>query len=282
MINCTDTIKLNNGEKLKNIRYCDLRPWSLENNIYHVYLNSSEDILVAKDKTSASSGILLGVHSLIKPEIFQQFPLGVFALHASLLPQLKGWSPLNWAILLGFKETGVTLFKLVKEMDAGPIVSQQKFSILESDYISDLIQKSYTAINECFGVFTEKLFLNTLTCTEQDAEKSTFCLQRREEDSRINWRESAESIIRLIKASSIPYFGAFSILNGKKVRIFRAKKGKLAVSGRPGQIFKFSKDMNFHIMCKDHCIEIEDYLVERESNTKQFLLNSINHTFDVF
>ncbi|MAP24501.1 MAG: hypothetical protein CMM87_03100 [Rickettsiales bacterium] len=257
-------ISSKSGESQKIHRYVNLEQWAIERNLPHLVYNNQADLLAAQKKFSSSTLLLAGYHFIIPKKIIDQFSSGIYAMHASLLPQLRGWSPLNWAIILGFRNTGVSLFKVDEGMDSGPIFMQKKISIGSDTYISDLITSSFDKYKEILDVFIDQLDKNSIRCKKQDLRKSSFCLRRSESDSKIDWSRSVDDVLRVIRASSEPYFGAFSFLKGEKIRILRAHRDSDIVYGHPGQIYKTSKDSFYGVCCKDGGILLEklssDYL----------------------
>ena len=164
------------------------------------------------------------------PEIVWDMPpLGTINLHGSLLPQYRGAAPINWAVINGEKETGVTTFKLQHQIDTGNILLQEKITIEESD----------TA-----GTMHDKLMetgANLLLRTIQNLEKGTLKEIHQPsvmdnsnelkhapkiftETCEINWSENVDSIYNFIRGLS-PFPAAFTFLDGKKLKIFSADKG---------------------------------------------------------
>ncbi len=173
--------------------------------------------------------------NMIKEEILNMPRLGAFNMHGSLLPKYRGRAPINWAVLNGEKETGVTLHHMVKKADAGDIVDQEKVPIGPEDTAKDVFSKCVPAARLVLTRQLEVLSEGTAPRRKQDESQATYFGGRKPEDGRINWTESAESIYNLIRAVTQPYPGAFTTVGGKKLFIWWAKP-VAGQEGKPGQI----------------------------------------------
>lgn len=144
-----------------------------------------------------------------------------YGLHASLLPDYSGGAPLVWALINGETETGITLFQMDDGVDSGPIVSQQAIPILKTDTIATLYQRA-----ECAGLGLLLPFLSTIG-REQVSLRPQFhpnrriVPQRQPDDGQIDWRLTSIEIDRFVRAQTDPYPGAFSVIDKKRIGIFR-------------------------------------------------------------
>jgi len=173
--------------------------------------------------------------NMIKEEILAIPRLGAFNMHGSLLPKYRGRVPINWAVLHGEKETGVTLHYMVKRADAGDIVDQQAVPIGPEDTAQDVFRKAVKAARLVLERRIDDLAAGTAPRRKQDESLATYFGGRKPEDGRIDWTQDADRIYNLIRAVTHPYPGAFSLFGGKKLFIWRARavKGK---RGRPGEV----------------------------------------------
>lgn len=156
------------------------------------------------------------------PEVVWSMPaLGTFNLHASLLPQYRGAAPINWAIINGEKETGVTTFFLKHEIDTGSVIFQEKETILDTDDVGSLYERLMHK--------GAHLVLKTV----QAIEHGDYPLQPQGESSEIkhapkifketceiNWNQPSKKIIDLVRGLS-PYPAAWTKLNDKVYKIFK-------------------------------------------------------------
>jgi methionyl-tRNA formyltransferase len=173
--------------------------------------------------------------TMIREEILNIPRLGAFNMHGSLLPKYRGRVPINWAILHGEKETGVTLHHMVKRADAGDIVDQEAVSILPDDTARDVFNKAVKAARLVLERRLDALLKGIAPRRAQDESQATTFGGRKPEDGRIDWTQSAEKIYNLVRAVTHPYPGAFTDVNGKRLLIWWARPLKDS-GGKPGQV----------------------------------------------
>jgi len=164
-------------------------------------------------------------------------PMGALNLHGSLLPKYRGRVPVNWVLVNGETETGVTLHYMVKEPDAGDIVDQTSVPISFYDTSRSLFDKVNAAGVELFRRNLPAVLDGTNARTPQDHSKATYFGGRRPEDGKIGWAKSATAIYNLVRAVTRPYPGAFTHLpGGGKLTIWWAAPAKEdAPSGKHAQ-----------------------------------------------
>ena len=157
------------------------------------------------------------------PEIVWNMPpLGTINLHASLLPQYRGAAPINWAVINGEKETGVTTFKLQQEIDTGNILLQEKIKIGDSETAGTLHDKMKKLGAEVLLRTVQQLQNGTLQEHPQSHSSVLHPAPKIfSEDCKINWDQGVAEITNFIRGLS-PYPTAFTFLNGKKLKIFSA------------------------------------------------------------
>ena len=143
---------------------------------------------------------------------------GAYNMHGSLLPRYRGRAPVNWVLVNGETETGVTLHRMVKKPDAGPIAAQTKVPISETDTVSALYAKMAQATGELVYNVWPDLAAGRIQEQPQDESMANYCGRRGPEDGRIDWRDSGRKIYNLIRAVTHPYPGAFAF--GEKERLF--------------------------------------------------------------
>ena len=173
--------------------------------------------------------------NMIAEEILNIPSLGAFNMHGSLLPRYRGRVPINWAVLNGEKETGVTLHHMVKKADAGDIVDQEKVLIGPEDTAQEVFTKCVAAARLVLTRQLEALTQGTAPRRAQDESQATTFGRRKPEDGRIDWTMDAEKIYNLIRAVTQPYPGAFTEAGGKKLFIWWAKPNA-GPEGKPGQV----------------------------------------------
>jgi methionyl-tRNA formyltransferase len=174
---------------------------------------------------------------MLPEAVWNMPPMGTVNLHASLLPQYRGAAPINWAIINGEKETGATTFKLQHQIDTGNILLQEKITIGEDETAgelhdrmkeigADLLVKTVNGLVE--GTLKEipqgKLVAdNSLPIAIGMTIHLRHAPKLSTETSKIDWNKSIEEVYDLIRGLS-PYPAAFTLLNGKTLKIYKAKK----------------------------------------------------------
>ena len=154
---------------------------------------------------------------LIPAEIYRRPMRGTFILHDSLLPRYRGFAPTVWAILNGEAETGVTLFEIAETVDSGDIVAQQAVAIAPDDTITEVIERVTQAYVSVLEAQLPALLDGTAGRIPQDQTQATFTCKRLPDDNRIDWTQPTAAIYNLIRATTKPYPGAFTSLDGRKL-----------------------------------------------------------------
>ena len=161
--------------------------------------------------------------NILSSEIIESAQIGAFNLHGSLLPQYRGRAPLNWVLLNGESETGVTLHRMTKKVDAGNIITQIKIKIDEQDNALTLHNKIKNTADFLMKDIAPKILTNNINEIVQDQSKSSYFGKRSPKDGQINWSKNAKDIYNLIRATTKPYPGAFSYINQKKLIIWESQ-----------------------------------------------------------
>lgn len=163
--------------------------------------------------------VVVAYGHILKREVLDLPLLGSINVHASLLPHLRGAAPVNWAIIRGYKKTGVTVMRMVEAMDAGPIIHQRSESILERDSASEL-----TSRLSLLGAMALKKALELFLCgeveeTDQVESVATYAPKVDRQVAWIDWTLTASEVAFFIRGmDAIP--GAWSELAGLPVKFF--------------------------------------------------------------
>jgi len=192
-------------------------------------------------------------------------PLGTINLHASLLPQYRGAAPINWAIINGEKETGVTTFKLQHEIDTGNILLQESILIGEEETAGELHDRmkltgAALLAKTVNGMADGSLKEMPQSTVPADATEIKHAPKIYTETSKINWEKTIDENFNLIRGLS-PYPAAFTYLDGKLLKIYRAKKEAGTPSSSPGQL-ETDKKSYLKFACRDGYIRIEELQLE--------------------
>ncbi len=143
------------------------------------------------------------------PKFLSLFPLGAVNLHPSLLPRYRGASPVQTAILNGDRESGITVQRMAREMDAGDILLQVPFSFGETETSGEALQRVGACGGALFLDVLRQIETGTLNPLPQDSSAATYCSLLKKEDGVINWNHTAAHIDAQIRAFS-PWPGTFT------------------------------------------------------------------------
>lgn len=222
------------------------------------------------------------------PEVVWNMPpLGTINLHGSLLPQYRGAAPINWAVINGEKETGVTTFKLKHEIDTGDILLQESFPINEDDTVGTvhdtmkeigarLLVKTIKGL--AAGSLNEipQADVNPLTASQNSKinnlnQELRHAPKIHTETCRIDWSKTTEEVYNLIRGLS-PYPAAFTILNEKMLKIYRAKKENTPPVHTSGEYDTDGKTY-LKFACSDGYLHVLDLQLEgkKKMGVEEFL-----------
>jgi methionyl-tRNA formyltransferase len=169
------------------------------------------------------------------PEVVWNMPrMGTVNLHGSLLPQYRGAAPINWAVINGEKETGVTTFQLQQDIDTGSILLQDRFPIADTDTAGDVHDRMKVIGARLLVKTIDGLAAGTLTGTpQQNPTDLKHAPKIFTETCRIDWNKPTAEIYNLIRGLS-PFPAAFTELDGKTLKIFHSEKELRPPGTAPG------------------------------------------------
>ncbi|HTR27692.1 MAG TPA: methionyl-tRNA formyltransferase [Puia sp.] len=162
-------------------------------------------------------------------------PMGTVNLHGSLLPQYRGAAPINWAIINGETETGVTTFKLQHDIDTGNILLQEKMPIGPDETAGELHDRMKETGARLLVRTIDGIAAGTLAARPQENVPGLRHAPRIfTETCRIDWTKPTATIYNLIRGLS-PFPAAFTALDGKLLKIYRAKQDRTPPAVAPGE-----------------------------------------------
>lgn len=183
-------------------------------------------------------------------------PMGTINLHASLLPDYRGAAPIQWAIVNGETETGLTTFQLKQKVDTGDILLHKKIPILHSDNAGDLHDRLMDAGPDIVLETLQLLEAGRLTATEQsNPARIKSAPKLNEENTRIDFDRPVQQVYDFIRAMS-PYPGAWTQLHGKKFKIFQAEivEDNCIETEEAGSAIAHNGAL--YVRCQDACLNI--------------------------
>lgn len=203
-------------------------------------------------------------------------------IHHGDLPRWRGRANINWAIILGRNEIGLTFHEAAPDLDAGNIYAQYMIPINQEDSIKTIYDKVNLIITKNMTKIVKKV-LNGYRGTKQRG-PSTYCCTRLPEDGYIDWTKSSQEIFNLIRALTKPYPGAFTYFEGKKMIVWdseiakdlRVYEGKI-----PGRIAVIHKNYGVEVLTGDSSIIIKNIHYERKEINASEVIRSVKKTLGI-
>jgi methionyl-tRNA formyltransferase len=178
-------------------------------------------------------------------------------VHFSLLPQYRGASPVQWALLNGEERTGITIFELNEKMDEGDVLAQKETEILPEENAAELEARLAKLGAELLIKTIDRI--DSLKPQKQDHSQATYAPKLKKEDGKIDWGKDSRYIQRQVRAFT-PWPSAYAFIREKRVKIPKGQKseGRAASSSSPGEILNIDKE-GIEICCGERSV----FLIER-------------------
>ena len=223
-------------------------------------LNENENLIAELENKTPDLIFVIDFGQIIKEPFLSKPQYGCLNIHPSLLPEYRGATPIQKALLDGKDYTGVSVFRLVKAMDAGGILAQEKFLIPEDFNASDLyIELSKIGAKIAAGALKN----NKFDLTPQDETRATFANKLEKKDFELSFSMTAKKFCNTVRALDMSG-GAFMIIGGKRVKIWKAKFHDEATK-TSGLVISCEK--NPVISCSDFCVELLEVQSEGRKKT---------------
>ena len=191
--------------------FIDFAPLAKQNNSSLVRTKNINDELHIDEikKIKPDLIIVCGWQRLVCEEILNIPRLGAVGFHSSLLPKYRGRAPVNWAIIMGEKETGITMFYLTPQADDGDIIAQRSFPILFNDDCNTIYKKSAQAGSDLITEYLPRIENGTAPRVHNPSATYPAYPTRTPKDGLIDFNRSALDVYNFIRALTKPYPGAF-------------------------------------------------------------------------
>lgn len=193
---------------------------------------------------------------ILREEILSIPKYGCINIHASLLPKYRGAAPINWVIINGESETGITIMKMGRGLDTGDILLKESIPITEEDDSVIIHDKLSNLGGNLIVKVLEGVKEGYIKPVEQDHSKATYASMIHKKMGRINWNKSGVEIVNLIRGLK-PWPFAYTFYNDVNVKIHRAKVIDKFKDGVNGQIVKVT-DEGVFVNTKDSCVVVEE------------------------
>jgi len=233
------------------------------------YLKDNQEEINFIKNLNADLAIVVAYGKIIPNEILSLTKKGFINIHASLLPKWRGAAPIQRSIMNLDKETGISIMRIINELDAGPVSKNYKISISDNDNFLTLSEKLSSLASEKLLENIDDILEDKVTFYDQNNLEATYAKKILKSEGKINWNETGEEIIGKINGLN-PIPGAWFIYNGERYKILKAELGNK--KGNPGIV----SDDNLEVFCKFNSLKIIE--IQREGKKLQkineFLLGS--------
>jgi methionyl-tRNA formyltransferase len=228
-------------------------------------LKNPQVMAIAKD-LKPDLFVLAFVSDIIPYSVIKLATLGGINYHPSLLPKYRGGSAINWAVINGENETGVTVHYVDAGIDTGDIILQEKVKISQVDTVGSLYyDKLYPLGVKLIAQAVERIRKGTAPRIPQDSDNATYQPMITENDVKIDWKNGAEAIYNLIRGSN-PSPGAQTIFRGEAIKIWDAQITPLSLASNPGEVAEIIEGQGFTIGTGSETMLIKK--VQQPGNTK--------------
>ena len=226
---------------------------------------------------SLSPDLFVVVAYKVLPQTILEIPkLGSINIHSSLLPKYRGAAPIQHSIMNGDEVTGVSTFLIEQKVDTGNILLQKECKIEEDDNYGTLSSKLSTIGAELLVESISKYYDGSIAPVLQDNELATLAPKIKKEDYIINWNKDASVVNNKIRAFS-PYPGAYTLIDNKRLKIFKSELNKGIGYKKTGKIINLSKEY-FEVSCSHGSLKIYEIQIEgkKRMSSKDFIMGFQN------
>lgn len=255
----------------KEIKFSPVKEFAIKNNLkvlqpekiktdYKSIINLNPDIII----TCAYGQII--------PKELLEFPkYKCINIHASLLPKLRGGAPIHKAIINGYDKTGITIMYMDEKMDSGDIIYQQEIKIEDSDNTGTLFDKLSILGSKMIIDILPDIINGNINPIKQNENDVTYAYNITREEEKIDFNKTKREVYNQIRGLN-PWPVSYTILDGKKIKIYEAKIGNSIKEGKIGEIINIYKD-SIGVRTKDGEILITELQFEGKKKilTKDYL-----------
>lgn len=218
-------------------------------------INSDESLEILKE-VDPDFLIVVAYGQILKKKVLDIPKIDCLNVHASLLPKYRGAAPINWSIINGEEETGVTIMKIEEGLDTGDMISKAIVAILEDDDATTIHDKLSKLGGELLVSTLKNIIEKKAIYTLQDDEESSYAPMLYKDTGKIDWNKSSREIFNQVRGLK-PWPGSYTYYNDNQVKIHKVSITDKSTQGEPGKIIEVSNDGVF-VNTNDRVIVIEE------------------------
>lgn len=241
-----------------SVRPTPVKAYALENglSVYQPEDINSPDAAARLASYGADVFVVIAYGQKLSQRLLDMPAMMAVNIHASLLPKYRGAAPINWALVNGERETGVTAMKMVQKMDAGPVILQKRVAIAPADTAETLERALALQGAELLVETLDLLSSKQAVLLEQDERLASHAPKLKKTDGSIDWSLPAQQIIDRVRGCQ-PWPGAFTYYKGKLLKIFALHRSLLDAGGAvPGEVAVVSKH-ELLVTCGDGLLALD-------------------------
>lgn len=240
----------------------DVKVCAKQHNLHILQPEKLKNEAFLNELRSLNADLFVVVAFRMLPEVVWSMPpMGTINLHASLLPQYRGAAPINWAIINGEQETGVTTFFIQQEIDTGKIIFADKQPIRPDETVGELYAELMQLGAKTLRRTVDAIATGSYPQTPQDhITDIKHAPKIFKETCKINWNEPVDAVYNFVRGLS-PYPAAFTTVDGKVFKIYKAEKVASAHSETPGTL-KTDGKTYIHFACTNGYLNITECQLE--------------------
>lgn len=255
------------------IVFCAVKKFALEHGLpLFQFEKISRDGVETLKSLAPDIMVTAAYGQILSQEIIDIAPHGIINIHGSLLPKLRGAAPIQYAVLQGLAQTGITILNTVRKVDAGEIILQKPLDILPYETCGQLFERMAQLGAEAVAEALELIENGKAVYTAQDEEQATFCSKITAEQEQIDWNKPRFQVINLVRALN-PSPAAWTTLNGRRLKIYALRPSEGTFDGKAGEIVSCGKK-NITVMCLDGAVDIAE--LQAENSKRMDVVSFLN------
>jgi len=229
--------------------------------VYQPPLLKEESFIREISKISPDLLIVVSYGKILPKEVLDIPEIYAINLHASLLPKYRGAAPINWAIINGETETGITIIKMNEYMDRGDILTSRKVKIEPEDTAGSLSDRLARIGADSLLETIELIEKDKAVQLSQDDRAATFAPRIKKDDARIDWSKTSVEISNFIRGMN-PHPGAFTYIGEKLIKIWKTRSLSVPEGYNAGEIVDLKKEQGIVVSTAKGCLLITELQLE--------------------